>query len=301
MFWSVFDMFASVLFVVVFILSRKLHFCAADLCNWSGSGFPISIDTRMVLQVRLRCTEGSVRWAYPGQALRVVLEPNLSSSARRSTLCIKPSPSFGGASLFIERGGQLEPLVTDGGRVERVSCFSGDELHVPAIYIQTSLPGDEPWSPRWLGFRYELMANRSAAPSLDHTTLCRPCNDTELLMAVCNSDFVVRGFIKDVLHNLDRQISLVEVLAVKVHWQRSGVFEHQAIAPGSSGTVPSWRGVIRAHLQCGVKSGEGDFLFTGSEHFGDAWLGCAPRYKHFLSIYRTAKAWFRNPCDFPLD
>uniref|UniRef100_A0A3Q3D9U3 Meteorin-like protein n=2 Tax=Hippocampus comes TaxID=109280 RepID=A0A3Q3D9U3_HIPCM len=133
-----------------------------------------------------------------------------------------------------------------------------------------------------------------------HHSSCRPCNDTELLMAVCNSDFVVRGFIKDVLHNRDGHISLVEVLAVKVHRQRSGVFELEATTPGSARDVPLWRGVILAHLQCGVKPGEGEFLFTGSEHFGDGWLGCAPRYKYFVSVYRTAKARLVNPCDFPL-
>ncbi|XP_019737037.1 meteorin-like protein [Hippocampus comes] len=263
---NVLDMFASVLVLVAFILSRRVWFCAADLCNWSGSGFPVGGDARMVLQVRLRCTEGSVRWLYPGQALRVVLEPNLFSSARRNMLCIKASPSFGGASLFIDRGGELEPLVTDGGRAQHVSCIGAEGTHVPAIYIQTSRPGGESWSPRRMGFRYELMANRSATPGPDHMSEFPPF--------IC--------------------------VAVKVHRQRSGVFELEATTPGSARDVPLWRGVILAHLQCGVKPGEGEFLFTGSEHFGDGWLGCAPRYKYFVSVYRTAKARLVNPCDFPL-
>ncbi|KAM9843592.1 meteorin-like protein [Aulostomus maculatus] len=267
---------------------------AADPCNWTGSGF--AVDTRMVLQVRLRCTEGSVRWVYPGQALRVVLEPNISSS-RRTTVCIKPSPSFGGASLFIERAGKLQLLVTDGGRPEQVICFRADGAQMPAIYIQASPQNDEPWR-RTMGFRYELLGgNRSDAPNL---ASCRPCNDTELLMAVCNSDFVVRGFIKDVSHNPDHQTSLVEVSAARVYWQRSSVFEQEATSWPSQ-SVTSWHGHIRTHLQCHVKPGNGEFLFTGSEHFGEAWLGCAPRYKDFLSVYQTARASRRNSCDFPLD
>ncbi|KAG7222839.1 hypothetical protein INR49_016049 [Caranx melampygus] len=153
-----------------------------------------------------------------------------------------------------------------------------------------------------MGFRYEL-GNRSAAPSLGHSGLqasCRPCNDTELLMATCNSDFVVRGFIENVSHSSERHTSVVEVLAVRVYWQRSRVFERR-LAPGTTHSVSSWRGHMLTLQRCNVRPGDGEFLFTGSEHFGEAWLGCAPRYKDFLSVYQTARAARRNSCDFPLD
>lgn len=112
---------------------------------------------------------------------------------------------------------------------------------------------------------------------------------------------VVRGSIRNVSHDSARQTSSVEVAAARVYWQRSAVFEQQAAASGSSRPAPSWRGHIHTLLQCHVKPGDGEFLFTGSEHFGEAWLGCAPRYKDFLSIYQTAWAARRNSCDFPLD
>ncbi|XP_006791559.1 meteorin-like protein [Neolamprologus brichardi] len=276
--------------------------CAADLCNWTGSGFAAGVDSRIVLQVRLRCTKGSVRWVYPGQALRVVLEPNLSS-ARHTSICIKPSPSFGGASVFIERAGQLELLVTDNGRPEyQVFCFRADGPHKPVIYLQASPQSDGPRNRRTVGFKYELLTNRSAAaPNLGPSgleTSCRPCNDTELLMAICSSDFVVRGYIKKVTHDSRRQMSSVEVSALRVYWQRSGVFE-QHLDPLVS--CQSWRGHIHTLLQCHVKPGDGEFLFTGSEHFGEAWLGCAPRYKDFLSVYHNARTARQNSCDFPLD
>uniref|UniRef100_A0A3B4XGP8 Meteorin-like protein n=1 Tax=Seriola lalandi dorsalis TaxID=1841481 RepID=A0A3B4XGP8_SERLL len=108
-------------------------------------------------------------------------------------------------------------------------------------------------------------------------------------MAICNSDFVVRGYIKNVTHSPESQTSLVEVTAVRVYWQRSRVFEQQ-VAPGTSQSIPSWHGHIHTLLRCHVKPGDGQFLFTGSEHFGEAWLGCAPRYKDFLSVYQTARA-----------
>ncbi|XP_073349714.1 meteorin-like protein [Pagrus major] len=280
------------LVILMYMLGLQLRHCAADLCNWTGSGFAAAVDSRIVLQVRLRCTEGSVRWIYPGQALRVVLEPNLSS-ARRTTVCIKPSPSLRGASVFIERSGELELLVTGGGGgrpEQQVFCFRADGPHRPVIYLQSSPQSDGAWSRRTMGFRYELLGNRRIYSS------CRPCNDTELLMAVCNSDFVVRGSIKNVSHDSARQTSLVAVAAARVYWQRSGVFEQQASTSGSS-----WHGCIHTLLQCHVQPGDGEFLFTGSEHFGEAWLGCAPRYKDFLSVYQTAWAARRNSCDFPLD
>ncbi|XP_071329857.1 meteorin-like protein [Trachinotus anak] len=288
--------------VLLYFLALQLRHCATDLCNWTGSGFAAAVDSRIVLQVRLRCTEGSVRWVYPGQAVRVVLEPNLSSNLR-TTVCIKPSPSFRGASVFIERAGELELLVTDGERPQQVFCFRADGAHRPAIYLQASPQSDGHWSRRAMGFRYELLGNRSAEPNLGHGGLqnsCRPCNDTELLMAICNSDFVVRGYIKNVSHSSESQTSLVEVSAVRVYWQRSGVFERQ-VAPGTSQSVSSWHGRIHTLLRCHVRPGDGEFLFTGSEHFGEAWLGCAPRYKDFLSVYQTARAARRNSCDFPLD
>ena len=105
---------------------------------------------------------------------------------------------------------------------------------------------------------------------------------------------VVRGSISGVSHNSARQTSRVEVSAARVYWQRGGVFERQAAGP-------LWRGHILTLLQCHVKPGDGEFLFMGSEHFGEAWLGCAPRYKDFLSVYKTAWAARRNSCDFPLD
>uniref|UniRef100_A0A3B5PWE1 Meteorin-like protein n=1 Tax=Xiphophorus maculatus TaxID=8083 RepID=A0A3B5PWE1_XIPMA len=249
-----------------------LH-CAADLCNWTGSGFAAGVDRRIVLQVRLRCTEGLVSWVYPGQALRVALEPNLSS-IRYNTVCIQPSPSLSGASVFIERAGELDLLETeDGGRTGRqVFCFRADEPHSPVIYLQAGPQSPGTWIRRTVGFRYELLRNRGV--------------------------YVVRGYIKNVFHDSRRQSSLVEVLTTKVYWQRSGVFVQQ-MRPSMS--PQSWHGHIRTLLQCHVKPGDGQFLFTGSEHFGEAWLGCAPRYKDFLSVYHKARIGRRTSCDFPLD
>ncbi|XP_062308319.1 meteorin-like protein isoform X1 [Osmerus eperlanus] len=275
--------------------------CVADLCNWSGSGLARETHSRTVLQVRLRCTEGSVEWVYPNQALRVVLEPNLSSS-RHTTVCIKPFRNFRGASVYIERGGELDLLLADEGRPEQVFCFRADGPQKPAIFLQANLESDI--SRRPVGFRYELLGNRSTAPNLGKSVLqaaCRPCNNTEQLLAICTSDFVVRGSIRSVSHDKERQTSLVEISEGRMFRQRSGVFERETATAGATRSGSSWHGHIHTLLQCHVKPGGGEFLFTGSEHFGEAWLGCAPRYKDFLSLYHKARKARLNPCDFPLD
>lgn len=132
--------------------------------SFAHSGFAGAVDSRIILQVRLRCTQGSVRWIYPGQALRVALEPNLSS-ARHSAMCIKPWPSLHGTSVFAERGGELELLPSSGNQV---FCLQLDGPRWPAIYLQSSPPSDGTWRRHLIGFRYEVLSNRSAAPILGH-------------------------------------------------------------------------------------------------------------------------------------
>lgn len=107
---------------------------------------------------------------------------------------------------------------------------------------------------------------------------------------------VIRGSIWNVSHDVERQTSVVEVRGARVYRQRSGVFERDV-----STWVPSWRGHIHTLLECHVGTGDGLFLFTGAEHFGEAWLGCAPRFKDFLTLYLRAKRDQQNPCDFPLE
>ncbi|KAJ0058094.1 hypothetical protein NL108_007377 [Boleophthalmus pectinirostris] len=257
----------------------------------------------MVLQVRLRCATGWIRWSSPGQALRVVLEPTLSSTLH-PTVCIKPSPSLRGVNVFIERSGRLKLLA-----MEKMACFRADGDHgpMPVIYLEASVQNAVSWRRRSVGLKYELTYPRTGA-SPDQTglegDLCRPCNNTELLMAVCISDFG-EYWNQTILKNKntkERQTSLIHVSVTRVYRQHGSLFEQQLkftrLHPMSS---PSWSGHISTLLQCHIKPGEGEFLFTGSGHFGNAWLGCAPRFKDFLPVYHSARAARSNPCDFPLD
>ncbi|XP_015501062.1 meteorin-like protein isoform X4 [Parus major] len=256
-------------------VSRAEHQLEPDfrqrLCKESQhSGLSWEPGSRAVEQIHLRCTEGSLEWMYPARALRVVLEPNLASG-QHTTVCIKPASDFQGASIYMERGGQLQLVASPHRDISR----------------------------RTASFQYELLSNQSTAgPDFKKMALfeamCRPCDNMELLMAICSSDFVVKGSIRNVSHDSENRMSQVDVRVQKVYRQKNRIFQQEE---GSG----EWRGPIQTLLQCKVKKGGGDFLFTGNEHFGEAWLGCAPRFKDFMLVYQAARERGANPCEFELN
>ncbi|TRY92908.1 hypothetical protein DNTS_005721 [Danionella cerebrum] len=272
-----------------------------DQCSWRGSG--LSQALKNVEQVWLRCAEGSVEWLYPAGALRLTLSPRLpwsamtpSESNRNAPLsaCVKPDPHWGGAQLYLERDGVLELLVGDDGASEssRVRCFSALPGERATLFLQATPHQDI--SRRIATFRYELRGDWKAQTSINSDPIssegaCRPCNNTEILMAVCTSDFVVRGNIRSVESDPSLKAAVIKVSATRVYRQKFSLF------PESSSGLRRF-GEIRTPLQCGVRPGAGSFLFTGRVHFGEAWLGCAPRYKDFLKAYEQAKQSLMIPC-----
>lgn len=178
----------------------------------------------------------------------------------------------------------------------RVKCFSRLPGEKVALFLQATPHQDI--SRRIASFRYELRGDWSAQLSMDSNSVssedaCRPCNNTEILMAVCTSDFVVRGNIRSVEDDETLRAAVIKVSATRVFRQKYALFT------GNSRLTS--RGEIRTLLQCGVKPGPGSFLFTGRVHFGEAWLGCAPRYKDFQEAYLKAKAAQQIPCELPID
>lgn len=99
---------------------------------------------------------------------------------------------------------------------------------------------------------------------------------------------VVRGNIRSVETDSNFKAAVIKVSATRVYRQKFALF------PDSGRLTRS--GEIRTPLQCGVRPGAGSFLFTGRVHFGEAWLGCAPRYKDFLKAYEQAKQSLMIPC-----
>lgn len=104
---------------------------------------------------------------------------------------------------------------------------------------------------------------------------------------------MVRGNIRSVVEDENLRAAVIKVSATRVFRQKYTLFT------GNSRVAS--KGEIRTLLQCGVKPGPGSFLFTGRVHFGEAWLGCAPRYKDFKQAYMAAKAAQQIPCELPVD
>ncbi|XP_064171754.1 meteorin-like [Anguilla rostrata] len=277
-----------------------------DQCSWRGSG--LSQPPGSVEQIALRCSEGSLDWLYPKGALRLALSPRLPSPAAgprgagpggHITACIRPAESFGGAQLYLERGGVLELLAgdrPDPARPPGVLCVHRRPEEGVTLFLQATPHQDI--SRRIAAFRYELRGDWGTRPALTSDPVsgggaCRPCNDTEILMAVCTSDFVVRGTIRSVSDDRDLQTSVIRVAASRVFRQKRVLFS-------GAGRLAK-AGEVRTPLSCGVRPGPGSFLFTGRVRFGEAWLGCAPRYRDFRRAYDLAEGAGRIPCELPSD
>ncbi|KAL0993544.1 hypothetical protein UPYG_G00109490 [Umbra pygmaea] len=262
---------------------------SSDQCSWRGSGLTHEGHARDVEQVYLRCSQGSLEWLYPTGAIIVNMRPNtLSSAASRLSVCIKPSANSHGANIYLDRAGKLRLLLPEKEQaLGKVTCFSIQE---GALFIEAIPHRDI--SRRITSFQYELVSERTTSgvdPRLSSAP-CQPCSDAEVLLTVCTSDFVARGTILGV--EQEEEQSTVTVAIAHLYKQKMQVF--------ASGGVRArrWMGQVRIPRQCGVKPGPGEeeFLFTGSIRFGEAWVGCAPRYKDFLRLYREAEQKGTNPC-----
>ncbi|XP_078519123.1 meteorin [Lissotriton helveticus] len=277
---------------------------STDLCSWRGSG--LSQEPSSVEQISLHCGEGSLEWLYPSGALHIAFSPRTSigtlasgSGPSRITVCIKPSSTFRGAQAYLERDGILALLLSEADLAQRprVHCFSWLPHEKAALFLQSTPHQDI--SRRISAFRYELRGDWNSRLPLPLNKfsvegVCRPCNDTEILMAVCTSDFVIRGNIRTVSNDADLQESVISVSATKIHRQKFTLFQPVGNSLRSTGS-------IRTLLRCGVKPGPGNFLFMGWVHFGEAWLGCAPRHKDFRRVYEAAQQAHQNPCEVVLD
>ncbi|KFO34763.1 Meteorin [Fukomys damarensis] len=154
-------------------------------------------------------------------------------------------------------------------------------------------------SRRVAAFRFEVHEDGRPellpqASGLGVNGACRPCSDAEFLLAACTSDFVIHGTIYRVAHDTELQESVITVAASRVLRQTLPLF---LVGVSESQRQAS----IRTLLRCGVRPGPGTFLFMGWSRFGEAWLGCAPRFQEFRRAYAAAHAAHLNPCEVALD
>uniref|UniRef100_A0A3Q3XRJ6 Meteorin-like protein n=1 Tax=Mola mola TaxID=94237 RepID=A0A3Q3XRJ6_MOLML len=256
---------------------------SSDQCSWRGSGLSHESHRRDVEQVYLRCSQGSLEWLYPTGAIIVNLRPNTEPSPGHMAdlhACVKPNPSSQGSHVYVERAGDLTLLQAEEEHARgEVRCFSlaGGALFVEAVPVNDI-------GRRITAFQYELVSPTGPG---GHMYPCKPCSDEEVLLAVCTSDF---GVASGTSNHSPVVVSLRRLLR-----QKSRVFAWS----GARGR--RWSGRINVPAQCGVHAGGDAYLLTGSVHFGEAWLGCAPRYKDFLQLYTTAEKAGTNPCQIDTD
>ncbi|KAG3259271.1 meteorin, glial cell differentiation regulator, transcript variant X1 [Ictidomys tridecemlineatus] len=287
-----------------------------DRCSWRGSG--LTQEPGSVGQLTLACVEGAIEWLYPAGALRLTLgAPDFGT--RPGITCLRPARPFAGAQVFAEReGGSLELLLTEGPGLAGGRCVHWGPRERRALFLQATPHRDI--SRRVAAFRFELREDRSPElPPQVHglgedglllfgsqkATLgshrrfpnagaCRPCSDEELLLAACTSDFVIRGTIHRVTHDMELQESVITVVATHILRQTLPLL-------GMGGPAGQGQAFIRTQLRCGVRPGPGTFLFMGWSRFGEAWLGCAPRVQEFTRAYTSAQAAHLHPCEVTLD
>ncbi|XP_059414763.1 meteorin-like protein isoform X2 [Carassius carassius] len=243
---------------------------SSDQCSWRGSGLTHEGHTRDVEQVYLRCAQGFLEWLYPTGAIIVNLRPNtLSPAASLLSICIKPSKESSGTHIYLDRLGKLRLLLREEDQAEgRVHCFS---IQDGALFIEAVPQRDI--SRKITAFQYELVNHR---PGADPQSLS-----------------VARGSILGVAETDDQ--TSVTVSLSGLYRQKTHVFV------SGGGRAKRWTGFVKMPRQCGVKLGEGEFLFTGTVRFGEAWLSCAPRYKDFLRVYQDAQRQRTNPCHLDTD
>ncbi|XP_065130459.1 meteorin-like protein [Paramisgurnus dabryanus] len=284
-----------VILLSVFVVSGSAQY-SSDQCNWTGSGLTHESHARDVEQVYLRCAEGSLEWLYPTGAIIVNLRPNLQTSAgpgERLHACIKPRSDSRGAVLYVERAGELRPLLSEAEQAAGlVRCFS---LQEGALFVEAA--GQQDISKRVIAFQYQLISTKMTGDELySPTASCKPCSDEEVLMALCTSDFAVRGSIQRTDEEDEDQTTVVVSLS-HVYRQKSRVF----VSGGGGCGRGRWTGRMKIPQHCGPRAGQDEFLFTGAVRFGEAWLGCAPNYKDFLNFYRSALDLGTNPCHVDTD
>ncbi|KAF3818800.1 hypothetical protein GH733_012217 [Mirounga leonina] len=231
-------------------------------------------------QLSLACSEGVIQWLYPAGALRLTLA---SSDSRLPTPSGAPAPPslclarpFAGAQVFAERaGGALGLLLAEGLGPARGRCVRWGPRERRSLFLQATPHPDI--SCCVASFRFEMHEDR-------------PCSDPELLLAVCTSDFVITGTIHRVGHDTELQESVTVVAAARTL---------PLFRVGESGGHV--QASIHTPLHFSVRTGPGPFLFMGWSHFGEAWLGCAPRFQEFSRASAAAHANHLHPCEVALD
>ncbi|XP_071106109.1 meteorin-like protein [Haliotis cracherodii] len=238
------------------------------------------------------CEEGKVTWFTTNGSLRITLNPTKSglfricfrveSGAFKTVVSqeiIETTLQNHRLKTTTKKDIKLSPLLTTSGQ-SKVNCISGSGPK--RLYVETE-SAEEVLTVAKVKVEYDV---EKIASGLSHSPyeVCRPCTEQELLRSVCSSHFVAIGTIDDVTH--DEDTSHIRVTASKVVSQKEAIFQK----PTAGWSRPyELKGVVQAPLRCGIRHGEGQFLFTGRVRLGQPVLQCAPRYEQWRAVLEMAQ------------
>ncbi|XP_071106107.1 meteorin-like protein [Haliotis cracherodii] len=268
---------------------RTQHTCNQCDCTISDPGN----GEGAIINVKPKCLEGQITWLSSYGAIRLELSPRHAGEYR---YCVRVqseniktivsqevlSRTHGNYKLKIVNDVEvrLSPLFTTRGR-SREFCISGSDP--VRLYLETER-SDEDTGVARVKVHYDIEKTSS---SLHYSPMeeCRPCTDRELLRAYCTSDFVAVGNMDDVDHDDVEETSVIRVSVTQLLSQKDAIFKKAE----NGWTRPhELKGVIHAPHRCGIRHGEGQFLFTGRVRLGQPMLQCAPRYEQWKSVLEMA-------------
>ncbi|XP_067137173.1 meteorin-like protein [Centruroides vittatus] len=265
---------------------------ASDGCDWTGSGLDHPESFRGVRPVYLRCSQGRVEWRYPRGALRVVLRHGTSGRDFRG--CLRVSPGWAGARLYLEGRRKLHPLYApdDGSPLDLLRCFASVDGRA-ALYVE-SQPGARLPLRRTASFSYDLRpaSKRALADDMEE---CRPCTEAEVTTGYCTGDWVLRGTVSALDHDHSLRRTEITVRAVRVLRDAAGGLERSR---GRKTDPAADYYVVHRPLKCGTRAGAGQYLFVGRWLLGYPVVTCAPRYSDWKKMRRKALVRGTGQCRF---
>lgn len=278
----------------------------SDSCDWMGSGLDAGGGGRAVVPVYLRCLQGSVRWRYPDNGLRLLL----SNPEREFRGCIRIRRSSRPSNtpnvrvaVEEERGQSLRSLYhpADGLDPDLLRCFSSRHKEavlfieaIPSHHSQLSGTASIPYQRESVfELDYHLEPVESEKVLQNEMEECRPCTDEELVHAFCASDFLVRGSIRSLVENelLSRSEIVVDIESVV---RDSG---SPSLAEGKSQQDPASI-VLHRPLKCHSRAGIGstEFLFMGRWELGNPVIRCAPKWSSWKHVRHRVQQSGSSPC-----
>jgi len=254
-------------------------------CDWSGSGLRGG-EERGVRPVYLRCREGKVRWSYPAGALRVLLR--LGSSGREFRACIKPSPSFKAASIFLEGPKSLNKLYSpDTATLGHVRCFQSRGGQA-ALYVEAT-QAETFFKKQVAEFAYDLEP-MPRGKMFDPYEECRPCTKDEMTQAFCTSELVARGVVQRVEPVEETDVSKIFLKVGKV--LRHSALEDNEIPSSSSSSPVEEKDVVPIQVgrHCGAQHGPGQVVLMARRKLGSLVLKCAAWASDWTAAVKEANA-----------